>query len=126
MDRYEAFSASSDVSTNGNTTAMAYATGTSGIERLASITRPSGAMTTYAYDGSGRVESVTNALGYVTTLVWSGNLAALKSKPRAVVTYASPDRTLVPNTFALTKPARARDLMEVLSSIQTRLENKPA
>lgn len=55
-----------------------------------------------------------------------GNLAALKAKPRAVVTYASPDRTLVPNTFALTKPARARDLMEVLSSIQTRLENKPA
>lgn len=42
---------------------------------------------------------------------------ALKTKPRAIVAYASPDKTLIPNTFALSKPARARDLMEVLASI---------
>lgn len=48
-------------------------------------------------------------------------LSSLKTKPRAIVAYASPDRTLIPNTFALTKPARARDLMEVLASIQGRL-----
>jgi hypothetical protein len=48
-----------------------------------------------------------------------GNLK--EQKPRAIITYASPDKTLVPNTFALTKPARARDLIEVLTSIQARL-----
>lgn len=42
-------------------------------------------------------------------------------KPKAVVAYASPDKTLIPNTFALYKPARARDLMEVLASVQARL-----
>ncbi|MDQ8036323.1 MAG: hypothetical protein REI12_02805 [Pedobacter sp.] len=42
---------------------------------------------------------------------------ALKVKPRAIVAYASPDKTLIPNTYALAKPARARDLMEVLASI---------
>lgn len=42
-------------------------------------------------------------------------------KPRAIITYASPDKTLVPNTFALYKPARARDLIEVLTSVQARL-----
>lgn len=42
-------------------------------------------------------------------------------KPRAVVAYATPDKTLIPNTFALTKPARARELMEVLGGIQSRL-----
>lgn len=41
--------------------------------------------------------------------------------PKAIVAYADPDRTLIPNTFALTKPARARELMEVLEGIQTRL-----
>lgn len=45
----------------------------------------------------------------------------LEPKPRAIITYASPDKTLIPNTFALTKPARARDLMEVLTSVQARL-----
>lgn len=45
----------------------------------------------------------------------------LEPKPRAIITYASPDKTLVPNTFALYKPARARDLMEVLTSVQARL-----
>jgi hypothetical protein len=42
-------------------------------------------------------------------------------KPRAIITYASPDKTLIPNTFALYKPARARDLIEVLTSVQARL-----
>jgi len=51
------------------------------------------------------------------------NLAGLKIKPRAIVAYASPDKTLIPNTFALTKPARARDLMEVLASIHSKLTN---
>lgn len=45
----------------------------------------------------------------------------LEPKPRAIITYTSPDQTLVPNTFALTKPARARDLMDVLASVQARL-----
>lgn len=48
-------------------------------------------------------------------------VGGLDPKPRAIITYASPDKTLVPNTFALTKPARARDLMEVLTSVQARL-----
>lgn len=47
--------------------------------------------------------------------------SALKTKPRAIVAYASPDKTLIPNTFALGKPARARDLMEVLASIHSSL-----
>ncbi len=42
---------------------------------------------------------------------------ALTVRPRAIVAYASPDKTLIPNTFALGKPARARDLMDVLASI---------
>ncbi|HQV40620.1 MAG: hypothetical protein IT466_09425 [Moraxellaceae bacterium] len=42
-------------------------------------------------------------------------------KPKAIVAYAEPDKTLIPNTFALTKPARARELMEVLASIESRL-----
>jgi hypothetical protein len=42
-------------------------------------------------------------------------------KPKAVVAYADPDKTLIPNTFALTKPARARELMEVLTDIHARL-----
>lgn len=48
-------------------------------------------------------------------------VGSLDPKPRAVITYASPDKTLVPNTFALYKPARARDLMEVLTSVHERL-----
>lgn len=52
----------------------------------------------------------------------ASRVSSLKDRrPRAIVTYASPDKTLVPNTFALTRPARARDLMEVLASIQARL-----
>lgn len=51
----------------------------------------------------------------------SGGLGSLKAKPRAIVTYASVDKTLIPNTFALTKPARARDLIDVLTSVQGRL-----
>lgn len=47
-------------------------------------------------------------------------------KPKAVVAYAEPDKTLIPNTFALTKPARARELMEVLADIQARLETTAA
>jgi len=47
-------------------------------------------------------------------------------KPKAIVAYAEPDRTLIPNTFALTKPARARELMDVLAGIQARLETAPA
>lgn len=43
------------------------------------------------------------------------------SKPKALVAYASPDKTLIPNTFALIKPARARDLMAVLGSIHAQL-----
>lgn len=43
-------------------------------------------------------------------------------RPKAVVAYAEPDKTLIPNTFALTKPARARELMELLAGIQARLE----
>lgn len=42
-------------------------------------------------------------------------------KPKAVVAYASPDKTLIPNTFALTKPARARELMEVLDAVKAKL-----
>jgi len=61
----------------------------------------------------------------VDTDVRSG-LSALKTKPRALVAYASADKTLIPNTFALTKPARARDLMEVLASIHTRLHGSLA
>ncbi len=52
----------------------------------------------------------------------SGMTALKSGKSRAMVAYASPDKTLIPNTFALTKPARARDLMEVLAAIQRRLE----
>lgn len=52
--------------------------------------------------------------------------AKLAHKPRAIVAYASPDKTLIPNTFALTKPARARDLIELLVSIQARLESQPS
>jgi hypothetical protein len=48
-------------------------------------------------------------------------LGNLSHKPKAIVTYASPDKTLIPNTFALYKPARARDLMDVLTSVQERL-----
>jgi YD repeat-containing protein len=59
---------------NSNTTTLAYAASTDGVERLESITKPSGAMTTYAYDGGGHVETVINALGHRTTLVWSANL----------------------------------------------------
>lgn len=47
-------------------------------------------------------------------------------KPKAIVAYAEPDRTLIPNTFALTKPARARELMEVLAGIQAKLETADA
>lgn len=46
-------------------------------------------------------------------------------KPRAVVAYATPDKTLIPNTFSLTKPARARELLEVLGGIQSRLVASP-
>jgi fructose-specific component phosphotransferase system IIB-like protein len=51
-----------------------------------------------------------------------GSLSALKSKPRVIITYASPDSTLVPNAIFLAKPARARELMEVLTSVQAKLE----
>lgn len=44
-----------------------------------------------------------------------------EAKPRAVVTYVSPDKTLVPNTIALGKPARARDLIDVLTMVHARL-----
>lgn len=56
----------------------------------------------------------------------SGLTALKASKPKALVAYATPDKTLIPNTFALTKPARARDLMEVLASIHTRLDGSHA
>ncbi|MDF3030595.1 MAG: hypothetical protein K0R03_1153 [Moraxellaceae bacterium] len=49
-----------------------------------------------------------------------GSLKAHKNK-RALVVYASPDKTLIPNTFMLNKPARARDLIDVLTAIQNRL-----
>lgn len=52
----------------------------------------------------------------------SGVSALKKGTARAMVAYASPDQTLIPNTFVLGKPARARDFMEVLASIQQRLE----
>lgn len=56
-----------------------------------------------------------------------GHLNALKDrKPRAIVAYATPDKTLIPNTFALTKPARAREFMDVLTSIQARLATTTA
>jgi hypothetical protein len=56
-----------------------------------------------------------------------GTTGLLKErKPRAVVAYASPDKTLIPNTFALTKPARARELMEVLTSIHARIGSAAA
>lgn len=52
----------------------------------------------------------------------ASRVSSLKEhKPKAIVAYASPDKTLIPNTFALYKPARARDLMEVLTSVQGRL-----
>jgi hypothetical protein len=53
----------------------------------------------------------------------SGQAAMKASKPKALVAYASPDKTLIPNTFALVKPARARDFIEVLGSIQTKLDS---
>lgn len=34
--------------------------------------------------------------------------AGLTVKPRAIVAYATADQTLIPNTYALQKPARAR------------------
>jgi uncharacterized Rossmann fold enzyme len=49
-----------------------------------------------------------------------------KRKPRALVAYASPDRTLIPNTYALTKPARARELMQLLDSIRLRWDSEAA
>lgn len=51
----------------------------------------------------------------------SGQAAMKASTPKALVAYASADKTLIPNTFALMKPARARDLMEVLGSIHNQL-----
>lgn len=48
-------------------------------------------------------------------------VGSLDPRPRAIITYATPDKTLVPNTFALYKPARARDLMEVLTHVHSRL-----
>jgi hypothetical protein len=50
--------------------------------------------------------------------------AKLVHRPRAIVAYAQPDKTLIPNTFALAKPARARDFMELLVTIQTCLESQ--
>lgn len=49
-----------------------------------------------------------------------GSLKTHKNK-RALVVYAAPDKTLIPNTFMLNKPARARDLIDVLSAVQARL-----
>lgn len=50
------------------------------------------------------------------------NLALLRQyEHKAVVSYASADRRL-PNTFSLPKPARARELMQLLASIRARLE----
>lgn len=51
----------------------------------------------------------------------AGRSAAKKANARAVITYADPDQTLIPNTFLLTKPARARDMMEVLAQVQKKL-----
>lgn len=51
-----------------------------------------------------------------------GHLTELTGrKPKAVIAYASPDNTLIPNTFTLSKPARARDLIQVLEAIHTKL-----
>ncbi|MFZ5561463.1 MAG: hypothetical protein ACOY41_08085 [Pseudomonadota bacterium] len=49
-----------------------------------------------------------------------GSLKTHKNK-RALVVYAAPDKTLIPNTFMLNKPARARDLIDVLTAVQARL-----
>lgn len=51
----------------------------------------------------------------------SGRSAAKKANARAVITYADPDQTLIPNTITLTKPARARDMMDVLAQVQQKL-----
>lgn len=51
----------------------------------------------------------------------NGHKSIKEMKPKAVVAYASPDKTLIPNTFALTKPARARELMEVLDAVRAKL-----
>lgn len=51
----------------------------------------------------------------------SGRSAAKKANARAVITYADPDQTLIPNTITLTKPARAREMMEVLASVHQKL-----
>lgn len=51
----------------------------------------------------------------------NGHKGIKEMKPKAVVAYASPDKTLIPNTFALTKPARARELMEVLDAVKAKL-----
>ncbi|MDP2228971.1 MAG: hypothetical protein Q8J78_16005 [Moraxellaceae bacterium] len=42
-------------------------------------------------------------------------------KPKAIIAYSSPDNTLIPNTFVLTKPARARELMDVLDTVRAKI-----
>lgn len=54
---------------------------------------------------------------------WREGRSALKQAKaaRATIVYASPDQTLIPNTFVLGKPARARDLLDVLASVHQKL-----
>jgi hypothetical protein len=53
--------------------------------------------------------------------VRGGRSALRQGVARAVIVYASPDQTLVPNTFVLSKPARARDLLDVLAQVHQKL-----
>jgi hypothetical protein len=50
-----------------------------------------------------------------------GRSALKKGVARALIVYASPDQTLIPNSFVLSKPARARDLLDVLASVHQKL-----
>lgn len=74
-----------------------------------------GASATWAYADAGEADVV------IVDTDNNGHKGIKELKPRAIVAYASPDKTLIPNTFALTKPARARELMEVLEAVKAKL-----
>lgn len=78
----------------GRTVTYTY-TSTAAGERLASATDPTGAVTQYGYDSSGRLDSVTDADGHTTTTSYDPDTGRVSSQtdPRGNVTsyYWQPD-----------------------------------
>jgi YD repeat-containing protein len=63
----------------GNRTTLVYDTeNTAGLQPLLATVQPDGTRNTLSYDAAGRVETSTNARGFVSTLVWDslGNRTA--------------------------------------------------